>query len=315
MVLDLNKVPVNSRNGFYGGLAGSKEGVDINGEPWIIKYPQSTAGMRGELAPYTTAPLSEYIGSHVYERLGIPVHQTELGIRNGFLVVACKDFCEVPHSLIEFREVKNTYNEELNEKLKLSLSDSISPDYVALEDMMVHFQHNPVLKKMPEVTERFWSQLIVDVLINNNDRNNGNWGFIHFGDSLRLSPVYDNGNAFSNKLSDAKLSEIVADPSLLKQSVNSSRTVYALSDKRLFATQIGKIEDPEFKRTVLTLVPKIQSQMDGISTFIQNIPEEYQGISVCSGVRKEFYIQSLKARLDMILTPLYNNIAEILQGI
>ena len=41
--------------------------------------------MRGDVLSYMTAPLSEYIGSHIYEILGIDVHQTILGIRNGKL--------------------------------------------------------------------------------------------------------------------------------------------------------------------------------------------------------------------------------------
>ena len=43
---------------------------------------------------YTTAPLSEYIGSHIYEILGYDVHCTILGYRNHKLVVGCKDFAE-----------------------------------------------------------------------------------------------------------------------------------------------------------------------------------------------------------------------------
>ena len=90
----LDECPINSRNGTYGGKAGDKEGITIDGEPWIVKYPKSTKGMRGELVSYTTSALSEYIGSHVYQILGIEAHETRLGIRNGKLVVACKDFCQ-----------------------------------------------------------------------------------------------------------------------------------------------------------------------------------------------------------------------------
>ena len=73
------------RNGTYGGQAGEKEGITIDGTYWIVKYPKSTKGMRGDVLSYMTAPLSEYIGSHIYEILGIDVHQTILGIRNGKL--------------------------------------------------------------------------------------------------------------------------------------------------------------------------------------------------------------------------------------
>lgn len=94
MIYDLDSCVLNERNGIYGGNAGNKEGVTINGEYWIIKYPKTTRGMRDELPSYTSAPLFEYIGSHVYKILGIDVHETILSIRNSKLVVACKDFCK-----------------------------------------------------------------------------------------------------------------------------------------------------------------------------------------------------------------------------
>lgn len=304
MILELDGVKVNNRNGSYGGLAGSKEGIDINGEPWIVKYPKSTEGMRGDLAPYTSAPLSEYVGSHVYEILGVPVHKTELGIRNGFLVVACKDFCKISKSLREFREVKNTYNSELNRLLSVSLEETGEDRLVRLEDMVLHFQYNPVLVNMPEVSERFWTQMIIDVLINNNDRNNGNWGVIYEEDSFKLAPVYDNGSSFYNKLPDERLVQKL-DPIQLKQCVNSARTIYSLDNKPLFATQIVNIPYTEFWQTVAKIVPQIQSRMSDIQEFVKNTPEEYKGIEVCSSIKKDFYCQSMQACLEQVLVPLY----------
>ena len=67
VIQDLNPYIPNERNGTYGGKAGDKEGITINGEYWIVKYPKSTKGMRGTLDSYTTAPLSEYIGSNIYQ--------------------------------------------------------------------------------------------------------------------------------------------------------------------------------------------------------------------------------------------------------
>ena len=33
---------------FYGGRAGQKEGILIDGEPWIAKYPRTTRDLEGE---------------------------------------------------------------------------------------------------------------------------------------------------------------------------------------------------------------------------------------------------------------------------
>lgn len=77
----------------YGGHAGAKLGIIIDGENWFLKFPKSTRTLRKKVdMSYSTSPLSEYIGSHIYESIDIPVHKTMLGIRDNKLVVACKDF-------------------------------------------------------------------------------------------------------------------------------------------------------------------------------------------------------------------------------
>ena len=82
-ILDLSNADYSNRNGSYGGRAGDKDGIVIDGEPWIAKYPKSNEGMEksDKLSKTSQTPLSEYIGSHIYEILGYPVHKTLLGIR------------------------------------------------------------------------------------------------------------------------------------------------------------------------------------------------------------------------------------------
>lgn len=47
---------------------------------------------------------------------------------------------------------------------------------------------------------------VVDALIGNPDRNNGNWGLIYKDhDILGLAPIYDNGNCLFDKWSDEKI--------------------------------------------------------------------------------------------------------------
>ena len=249
MNFDLNTCPLSERNGTYGGKAGSKEGILIDGEYWIVKYPQNTQGMRGTLASYTTAPLSEYIGSHIYATLGIDVHRTELGTRNGKLVVICKDFCKIEGSLREIRTLKNIYNKELNEQLEASLSSTSDSHLINLEDIMIHLHYNPVLRQIPDIQTRFWEQVIVDALINNNDRNNGNWGILYEEGKYKLAPVFDNGAAFYNKLPDSKLSEYLADAAKFQQSADMSRTVFALNGKPLMANDLTLTENADFYET------------------------------------------------------------------
>lgn len=316
-ISDLNSFPVNERNGTYGGQAGDKEGITINGEYWIVKYPKSTRGMKGELDSYTTAPLSEYIGSNIYQLLGIEAHDTMLGIRNGKLVVACRDFCKREGSLREIRTLKNIYNEELSKKLETSLTSTSSNAHsIELEDMMIHLQYNPVLKSIPDIQTRFWEQFLVDMLINNNDRNNGNWGVLYENGEYHLAPVFDNGASFSNKVPDRKLLACLQDESKMMGSIASCTSIYTQNGHRFHGKDMMKIEDANFMRTVVDLVPFIERSMDIIKNFIDNIPEKYENIEVCSNVRKQFYMRSMEIKLEQYFLPVLDYAKDwlLLQG-
>lgn len=61
----------------YGWHGGSKRGIVINEERWFLKYPKSTKSMDVEWLSYSTMPLSEYLGSHIYKSIGLEVHETK----------------------------------------------------------------------------------------------------------------------------------------------------------------------------------------------------------------------------------------------
>ena len=93
-IYDFSDCEYSNRNGSYGGAAGDKDGIIIGGEAWIAKYPKTNEGMAksDKLSKTAQTPLSEYIGSHIYEILGYPVRlrrQTgacaDIRQRGGFL--------------------------------------------------------------------------------------------------------------------------------------------------------------------------------------------------------------------------------------
>lgn len=314
-IYDLNSYSTNERNGTYGGKAGDKEGITINDEYWIVKYPKNTKGMRGELDSYTTTPLSEYIGSNIYQILGIDVHETILGIRNDKLVVACKDFCKNEGSLREIRTLKNVYNKELSEKLEASVSSTSSSHMVDINDIMLHLNFNPILKGIPEIKDRFWEQFIIDILINNNDRNNGNWGVLYEQGDYKLAPVFDNGASFSNKLPDKKLSSYLQDNQKMQRSIDTSKTVYSKDGQQIYAKDLVQLEYADLYRTAEKLIPKIADKMSEIEDFILKIPERYNNITICSETRKMFYIKTMQMRLEQYLLPTLENAKNYFQSI
>lgn len=315
-IYDLNSYSQNNRTGSYGGKAGDKEGITINGEYWIVKYPKSTRGLCGNLASYSTAPLSEYIGSHIYQILGLETHDTILGVRNGKLVVACKDFCRIEGALREIRTIKNVYNEKLSELLETSFSSMSSNDSVDIDELLLIIKYNPILKNLSEIEERFWSLFVIDILINNNDRNNGNWGVLCENDKYRLAPVFDNGASFSNKLSEEKIQLLIIDDDKIKNSVLNTNTIYSKSGKKINSRDILNLQYSELDNVLIKIVPEIKSQMNTIKSFIANIPETYfdeatsKNLSVCSEERKKFYFRSMELRLENFLIPAFEKARE-----
>ena len=66
--------------------------------------------------------------------------------------------------------------------------------------------------------EYFFDIVIIDGLINNNDRNKGNFGLLFKNGEYKLAPVFDNGASFYSKTSDERLKIRLNDNNALEQS-------------------------------------------------------------------------------------------------
>lgn len=310
VIENLDRYPYSNRHGSYGGMAGDKDGILIDNEYWIVKYPKSTKSFKNSesLDPYTTAPLSEYVGSKIYKILGFDVHETKLGIRNNKVVVACKDFCRNRGQLSEIRTIKNGAYRELSELLETQLHSSATGDLVNLQELLLHIEHNPLLKTTLGVSERFWEQAVVDIFIENNDRNNGNWGLLFDEETgnYSLAPVYDNGNAFMNKTSEAQIETFLNNPDKLLQSATGARTSFEYNNHILSAKKFLKLQNEGLSKALIKMVPIITEKMGDICKMITDIPETAEGHIVFSNNRKTCYANCLLYRLQHLLVPAYN---------
>lgn len=310
-ILDLNSCEYSNRHGSYGGMAGDKDGIIFNNEFWIVKYPKSSRQFNSKLSvTYVSSPLSEFIGSHIYEILGYDVHKTILGYRNDKLVVACKDFRGKNEDLREMNKIKNAANKELAEIYQnISFTSSSTGDRVQLQELLLHLKNNIILAKVSDVTQRFWGTAVIDILIDNNDRNNGNWGILYNSDTdnYRLAPVYDNGNSFSNKASDFDIEKYLEEPDLENRLIGS-RTAYDYNGKTLSAKKLLDFDNEDLKSALIKIIPIIEQKMSLICAFIDDIPECYNDIIVCSKPRKTYYKLGLQKRFDKLLYPTYKRI-------
>lgn len=303
-IISFEKYEKNER--YYAGNAGNKYGIYYQGENWMIKFPKNTYGMREPKPSYTTSPLSEYIGSHIYESIGIPTHETLLGIRENKLVVACKDFLEPGSFITDFKSIKNSYVKDPE------LIDGTDGDGTDLAEVLEVIENNDTLKKIEGVKERFWDMFVVDAFISNNDRNNGNWGIVKsFDHIVGLTPVYDNGNSLNDKSSDEQLEKILKSPLRYEDSLFRLRfCTYGKNGKKLNPFMfIMDNNNMDCMKAVQRLVPKMD--LEKIVNIIEEIPKQYQDIVVLSGIRKEYLIRILKDRYEKILVPCYEKIKNV----
>lgn len=195
----------------YGGRGGKKVAGKIGNDYYLIKMPnnlttRSTRPNENIEIPYNNSPVNEYIGSHVYEIVGMKVHETHLGIRNGKVAVACKDFRRDGEILQHFSDIKVTYsnNNDLDESTNGNSSHLFSILNVVRESN--NFKNLDI-----DAEEFFWKMFVVDFLMGNIDRNNGNWGILknEITKEKRMAPVFDNGNCFNNLISDNQIKDVI----------------------------------------------------------------------------------------------------------
>lgn len=152
----------------YNGANGSKIAVEYGGGIYMLKFPPS-----GERKPtnlsYTNSCISEHLASSIFNLIGINAQKTELGtfsIKGKTKVVcACKDFAPGSKRLFDFCSIKNTI-----------LDSDSNGSGTELEDVMDTIYKQQYVSPV-ELREHFWNVFIVDALLGNFDRHNGNWGF------------------------------------------------------------------------------------------------------------------------------------------
>lgn len=315
-IYDLSRNKYSNRNGYYGGAAGDKDGIIIDNAPWICKYPKSTVGMRGgaNLSPFSLTPISEYLGSHIFDILGYPVHETMLGIRDGLLVVACKDFCNENERLFEIRTLKNIHLTEMRATLNLDLHETGDDHLVNLHELFIHFAHNPEMKNIPGLRERFWDQVVIDGLLGNNDRNNGNWGVIVGPSGSRIAPIFDNGASFYPKKSESSIEKALAmsTESRISNALNVI-TPFTLDGEHhlnysrilsLTEAEIPTLEATLLRESIQRVAALVSSNYLAIESLFDSFPTDYQNIEVLSKARKKYYLESFNSRFEGILLPI-----------
>lgn len=280
----------------YGGMSGKKKNIIIDGKQYMLKFPDNLKlkNFKNVNLTYSNGPICEWLGSHVYESIGIPVHHTFLGTYGDKTVVACRHIYD-DERLVSFAEFRNT------------LLDSTSPvsTSVSLPDVLESLSEMD--EQVKGAKERFWDMFVVDAFIGNPDRNNGNWGFL-FNDVgiipplVSLAPVYDNGSSFNPKWDEQKFADFLNDETKLKAASYSGVVSIFTNEKERHINPFKFIESgvsQDCTEAVLRIVPKIDLGE------VWKLISELHDSGLIGEKQAEFYEKITEKRMDEKLLPLY----------
>lgn len=262
---------------FYSG-AERKNQITINGNRYIIKYQKNS-----EIGLIYNH-VSEYLGSHIFELLGIPVQDTQLGTYAGENVVIVRNFCEEGEVLVHFNDIGESSLEEDKELFQYSYDD--------IQKML---EENRKLTRVQETIERFWDMFIVDALNGNFDRHGGNWGFIKKDNKYSMAPVYDNGSSMYPRINtDEKILEILNNQEEIDRRIYQFPTSHIKLNgrKSSYYEVINSLQFEECNKALKKIVPKID---------FEKIDKLIDSIESISDIRKKFYKTMYRYRYEKIL--------------
>lgn len=262
-----------------------KHEIIIGGHRYIVKFQKdSEIGL-------TFSHVSEYLGSHIFQSIGIPVQETFLGTCDGKNVVVMKNFLEPEDMLVAFNGVGESSLERDKELYQYTY-----------EDITAMLRENMKSTNVEETVERFWDMFIVDALIGNFDRHGGNWGFIKRDNQYRIAPVYDNGSSLYPKLNtDERIKAVLASEDEINQRIYQFPTshIKVKNRKSSYFEVISSLQFEDCNAALKRIVPRIH--FDRIYTLI----DEIEGVSE---IRKHFYKTMLQQRYEKILMYAYQQL-------
>ena len=265
-----------------------KKTLIYDNKKYLVKFPDPVREKNKKLS-YINNAFSEYVGSNIFKMIGFKVQNTILGTyfynNKEKIVCACEDFTDEEHVLYEFENLALSTNPD--KKIETELNDIME---VIEESRMID---------TAEIKEKFWDMFVVDSLIGNTDRHNGNWGFLLNKKTLKIvfSPIYDCGSCLNPMLEDDEL-EKINETELKNLAINCYSCIKENGKKINYMTYIKQMKNEDCNNAIKRIFKNID--IDRIKKFID-------GIECMSKTRKEFYKEIVNYRYE-VLKEAYNNI-------
>ena len=271
-----------------------KKTLIYNNKRYLVKFPDPIREKNKNIS-YINNAFSEYVGSNIFRIVGFETQNTLLGIYTyrgkEKIVCACEDFTDGNNVLYEFENLALSANPD--KKIDTELSDIIE----VIEEIKSLTQTKLTIED--NIKEKFWNMFIIDSLIGNTDRHNGNWGLLINARSnrARFSPIYDCGSCLNPILEDSQL-EKMDETELKNLTINCYSCIKENGKKINYMSYIKSIKNEECNNAIIRIFNNID--ITEINNFIDNI-------SCMTNTRKEFYKNIINYRYHL-LESVYNKL-------
>lgn len=266
-----------------------KKTLIYNNKKYLVKFPDPIREKNRNIS-YINNAFSEYIGSNIFKIVGFKTQNTVLGKYeyNGKekIVCACEDFTDNENVLYEFENLALSTNPD--KKIETELNDIME---VIRESKMIDTE---------STKQKFWDMFIIDSLIGNTDRHNGNWGFLlnKITGEVKFSPIYDCGSCLNPMIEDDEIRKI-NETELKNLAINCYSCLKENGKKINYITFIKQMKNEECNNAIKRIF--ININMDEINKFIDTI-------ECMSDLRKNFYKEIIAQRYE-IIKEIYENIS------
>ncbi len=257
-----------------------KKTLIYDNKKYLVKFPDPVREKNKNIS-YINNAFSEYIGSNVFKICGFETQNVILGKYNyngkEKIVCACEDFTDNENVLYEFE----------------NLALSTNPDKkigTEIDDIMEVIEENEMIDT-ESTKQKFWDMFIIDSLIGNTDRHNGNWGFLLNRNTrnVMFSPIYDCGSCLNPMLEDEEI-EKLNETELKNLAINCYSCLKENGKKINYISYIKQMKNKEcnnaIKRIFINIdMDKIKKIIDSIDCMTDNRKGFYKNI-----IEQRYYI-------------------------
>lgn len=284
-LVDFSDCAVNQLK-WYGGANGNKICIMYQDERYMLKFPSHPD--KAGLLSYTNSCISEYLGCHILNVMGIPAQETLLGQYNGKRVVACKDMETSGFRLRDFASLKN------------SVITSEQAGYgIELSDVLAAIESQEVISS-EDLLNFFWDMFVADAFIGNFDRHNGNWGFLvkESTGEVKIAPLFDCGSSLYPRIPEAGMIETMHNPQMTEDRlfVFPNSAIKASGKKINYMAFLSEAEEP----ARLAAIRRVASHID-----MQKIHSVVNETPSLTNTEREFYNYMLDQRYERIILPVW----------